>query len=57
MLQQTQVERVSLKFPAFIARFPDFPALARASPADILPVWQGMGYDRRPSPCRNVQYG
>ncbi|MGB7788655.1 A/G-specific adenine glycosylase [Methanoregula sp.] len=47
MLQQTQVERVALKYPEFIARFPDFPALARASPADILPVWQGMGYNRR----------
>jgi A/G-specific adenine glycosylase len=47
MLQQTQVERVSLKYPEFIARFPDFPALSRATPADILPVWQGMGYNRR----------
>jgi len=47
MLQQTQVERVSLKYPEFMARFPDFPALAAASPADILPVWQGMGYNRR----------
>jgi A/G-specific adenine glycosylase len=47
MLQQTQVERVALKYPEFIDRFPDFSALARASPADILPVWQGMGYNRR----------
>jgi A/G-specific adenine glycosylase len=47
MLQQTQVERVALKYPEFIARFPDFSALARASPADLLPVWQGMGYNRR----------
>ena len=47
MLQQTQVERVALKYPEFIARFPDFPSLAAASPAEILPVWQGMGYNRR----------
>jgi A/G-specific adenine glycosylase len=47
MLQQTQVERVALKYPEFIARFPDFSSLAGASPADILPIWQGMGYNRR----------
>jgi A/G-specific adenine glycosylase len=47
MLQQTQVERVSLKYPEFITRFPDFPALSHASLADILPVWQGLGYNRR----------
>ena len=34
MLQQTQVERVSVKFPVFIAAFPDFGSLARAPLAD-----------------------
>jgi A/G-specific adenine glycosylase len=47
MLQQTQVERVTLKYPLFIAGFPDFPSLAGASLSDILAVWQGMGYNRR----------
>ena len=47
MLQQTQVERVAVKFPAFIAAFPDFPSLAKAPLAEILAVWQGMGYNRR----------
>ncbi len=47
MLQQTQVERVSLKYPEFLAAFPDFATLAKAPLADILPVWQGMGYNRR----------
>jgi A/G-specific adenine glycosylase len=47
MLQQTQVERVAVKYPAFIAAFPDFPALAGAPLSDILAVWQGMGYNRR----------
>ncbi len=47
MLQQTQVERVSVKYPEFLAAFPDFPALAQAPLADILAVWQGMGYNRR----------
>jgi A/G-specific adenine glycosylase len=47
MLQQTQVERVLKKFPEFIHIFPDFGALAAAPLADILAVWQGMGYNRR----------
>jgi A/G-specific adenine glycosylase len=47
MLQQTQVERVSIKFPQFIARFPDFAALAAAPLHEILTIWQGMGYNRR----------
>jgi A/G-specific adenine glycosylase len=47
MLQQTQVERVSTKFPEFIRAFPDFTTLANAPPGQVLTVWQGMGYNRR----------
>ncbi|MEN6442935.1 MAG: A/G-specific adenine glycosylase [Methanoregula sp.] len=47
MLQQTQVERVAIKFPEFIRAFPDFAALASAPLPDIIAVWQGMGYNRR----------
>jgi A/G-specific adenine glycosylase len=47
MLAQTQVERVVPKFEAFVARFPDFPALARSSPADVLREWKGLGYNSR----------
>jgi A/G-specific adenine glycosylase len=47
MLQQTQVERVAAKFPVFIETFPHFAALAAAPLADVLTVWQGMGYNRR----------
>lgn len=47
MLQQTQVERVALKFEPFIHAFPDFRALARAPLRDIMDVWQGLGYNRR----------
>ncbi|MHB8163833.1 MAG: A/G-specific adenine glycosylase [Methanoregula sp.] len=47
MLQQTQVERVTVKYPEFLAAFPDFRTLAQAPLADILAVWQGMGYNRR----------
>lgn len=47
MLQQTQVERVRVKYPAFIDAFPDFPLLACSPLSDVLAVWQGMGYNRR----------
>lgn len=47
MLAQTQVDRVVPKFEAFIARFPDFEALAAASRADVLREWKGLGYNSR----------
>jgi A/G-specific adenine glycosylase len=47
MLQQTQVERVAIKYPAFIATFPDVATLARAPQCAVLAAWQGMGYNRR----------
>lgn len=47
MLQQTQVERVIPKYERFLKRFPTFRALAKASTADVLREWQGLGYNRR----------
>ncbi len=47
MLQQTQVERVAVKFPEFLDRFPDFASLAGAPVSEVLLAWQGMGYNRR----------
>lgn len=47
MLQQTQVDRVIPKFETFIAAFPDEISLAKASLAEILKLWQGLGYNRR----------
>jgi A/G-specific adenine glycosylase len=47
MLQQTQVDRVIPKFEVFIERFPDIAALAEASLADVLKLWNGLGYNRR----------
>lgn len=47
MLQQTQTERVAKKFPEFISLFPNFTSLARASKADVIRAWQGLGYNRR----------
>jgi A/G-specific adenine glycosylase len=47
MLQQTAVERVLGKYTCFTRRFPGFRSLADAPLADILCVWQGLGYNRR----------
>jgi A/G-specific adenine glycosylase len=47
MLQQTQVSRVLIKYAEWLAAFPDFEAVARASVAEVLQVWQGLGYNRR----------
>lgn len=47
MLQQTGVERVVPKWSAFMERFPTLAALAAASPADVIRMWQGLGYNRR----------
>lgn len=47
MLQQTQVDRVIPKFEAFITRFPNEAMLAQASLADVLRLWNGLGYNRR----------
>lgn len=47
MLQQTQVDRVVPKYEAFIKRFPDVAALAKAPVADVLALWSGLGYNRR----------
>lgn len=47
MLQQTQVERVKVKFVEFIAAFPDSAALAKAPLSEVLQLWSGLGYNRR----------
>lgn len=47
MLQQTQVSRVLEKYPRFIARYPTFAKLARATTADVVRAWSGMGYNNR----------
>jgi A/G-specific adenine glycosylase len=47
MLQQTQTERVLLKYDPFITRFPDFQTLSRAGLKKVLAAWQGLGYNRR----------
>jgi A/G-specific adenine glycosylase len=47
MLQQTQVERVIPKYQAFLEAFPSWQELAKASQADVVRLWHGLGYNRR----------
>jgi A/G-specific adenine glycosylase len=47
MLQQTQAPRVEPAYDRFLARFPTVVDLARASRADVLRAWDGLGYNRR----------
>ncbi len=47
MLQQTQVDRVIPKWTAFLDAFPNPGACASSSLADVLRLWQGLGYPRR----------
>ncbi len=47
MLQQTTVAAVVPYFYRFLAAFPDVRALAAASEADVLRLWEGLGYYRR----------
>lgn len=47
MLQQTQVSRVLPKYEEFLKVFPTLMSLATATPAEVLTVWRGMGYNRR----------
>lgn len=47
MLQQTQVDRVIPKYKAFLRRFPTLRSVARATLADVLRAWSGLGYNGR----------
>jgi len=47
MLQQTRVETVMRRYERFLERFPDLPALAAATPEEVLAEWSGLGYYRR----------
>lgn len=47
MLQQTQVARVTERYPAFLARFPTLAAVAAAPPGRVTEAWAGLGYYAR----------
>lgn len=52
MLQQTRVETVIPYWTRFLERFPTIEALADAPEADVLKMWEGLGYYSR---VRNLQ--
>ncbi|HKW50382.1 MAG TPA: A/G-specific adenine glycosylase, partial [Candidatus Eisenbacteria bacterium] len=52
MLQQTRVETVIPYYHRFLERFPDVRSLAKASEADVLAQWSGLGYYGR---ARNLR--
>ncbi len=47
MAQQTRLETVRERYPAFVARFPDVRTLARADLDQVLKAWEGLGYYAR----------
>ncbi len=47
MLQQTQVKTVLPYFARWLATLPDFAALAAAPEAQVLKLWEGLGYYSR----------
>ena len=47
MLQQTQADRVIPKYLAFLKALPNWKALANVETAELLRLWQGLGYNRR----------
>jgi len=52
MLQQTTVTAVKPYFERFLQRFPNVAALAKADEADVLKLWEGLGYYSR---ARNLR--
>ncbi len=47
MLQQTQVARVLQRYHEFLAAYPTPAACAAAGRADVVRMWDGLGYNRR----------
>jgi A/G-specific adenine glycosylase len=54
MLQQTTVAAVVPYYKRFLERFPDVATLAAADEADVLRLWEGLGYYSR---ARNLHRG
>ncbi|MCA9032087.1 MAG: A/G-specific adenine glycosylase, partial [Planctomycetaceae bacterium] len=54
MLQQTTVQAVVPYFERFMKQFPTVEALAESEEADVLRLWEGLGYYSR---ARNLRTG
>ncbi|MEK7620181.1 MAG: A/G-specific adenine glycosylase [Patescibacteria group bacterium] len=54
MLQQTQVDRVVDFYKRWLKLFPTWKTLARATNAQVIHAWAGLGYNRRALMLRDV---
>ena len=54
MLQQTQVSRGLIFYARWLKRFPNWATLARATNAQVLKAWAGLGYNRRALMLREI---
>lgn len=54
MLQQTQVSRVLEYYKTWLKKFPTWHALSRASNAEVIHAWAGLGYNRRGLMLRDI---
>ena len=54
MSQQTQIDRIGRPWRAFVERWPDPAALARADTGELLRAWAGLGYNRRALALRDT---
>lgn len=54
MLQQTQVQRVLIFYTRWLITFPDWTTLARATNAQVIHAWAGLGYNRRALMLRDI---
>ncbi len=54
MLQQTQVSRGLIFYDRWLQQFPDWKTLAKASNADVIKAWAGLGYNRRALMLRDI---
>lgn len=54
MLQQTTVGTVLNHYERFLKEFPDLKSLAKASEAELLVAWKGLGYYRRARSLKKI---
>ncbi|MEI7512642.1 MAG: A/G-specific adenine glycosylase [Candidatus Uhrbacteria bacterium] len=54
MLQQTQVSHVLEFYKNWLKQFPTWHALSRASNAEVIHAWAGLGYNRRGLMLRDI---
>ena len=54
MLQQTQVPRVLLFYKKWLTLFPSWKTLAKATNAEVIRAWAGLGYNRRALILRDI---